>query len=76
MRQPDGRRLSGSALIGQFSRLVQGDAQGRRFGRAFNLAEELRVVADYDDRKIPTAQEADELHTTAIDFLACCRALL
>jgi uncharacterized protein (UPF0332 family) len=65
-----------SALIGQFSQLVQGDEQGRRFGRAFNLAEELRVVADYDDRKIPTAREASELRATAVDFLAYCRSLL
>jgi len=40
-----------AALIGQFAQLVQGDEQGRRFGRAFNLADKLRLVADYDDQR-------------------------
>ena len=65
-----------SALIGQFCLLVQGDEQGRLLGRAFNLADEIHLIADYDDRKIPTAREATELRATAIDFVAYCRSLL
>lgn len=58
------------------TQLVQGDEQGRRFGRAFNLADKLRLVADYDDQKVPTAREAAELRATAIEFVAYCRSLL
>lgn len=65
-----------AGVIGQFSQLVQGDEQGRLFGRAFNLADELRLVADYDDQKVPTAKEASELRAAAIDFVAYCRSLL
>lgn len=65
-----------AALIGQFSQLVQGDEQGRRFGRAFNLADKLRLVADYDDQKVPTAREAAELRAIAVEFAAYCRSLL
>ena len=65
-----------SALIGQFCQLVQGDEQGRLLGRAFNLADEIRLIADYDDRRIPTGREATELRTTAHDFVAYCRSLL
>jgi len=65
-----------SALIGQFCLLVQGDEQGRLLGRAFNLADEIRLIADYDDRKIPTAREATELRATAIEFVAYCHSLL
>jgi uncharacterized protein (UPF0332 family) len=65
-----------AALIGQFCLLVQGNEQGRLLGRAFNLAEEIRLIADYDDRKIPTAKDATELQATAVDFVAYCRSLL
>jgi uncharacterized protein (UPF0332 family) len=66
-----------AGVIAQFSQLVQGEAQGRLFGRAFNnLADELRLVADYDDQKVPTAKEAAELRATAVDFVAYCRSLL
>jgi uncharacterized protein (UPF0332 family) len=62
-----------AGVIAQFS---QGEEQGHRFGRAFNPAGELRLVADYDDQKVPTAKEAAELRATAVDFVAYCRSLL
>ena len=66
-----------SAIIGQFARLVSGDGErGRAFGRALNRAEELRVLADYEDRVIPTAADAAQLQAVAQDFVAYCRSLL
>jgi hypothetical protein len=51
-------------------------AKAERFLEQTNLADELRRVADYDDRKIPNADEAAELRAKAIDFVAYCRSLL
>lgn len=66
-----------SAIIGQFSQSVSSDGErGRTFGRAFNRAEELRVLADYEDRIVPTATDAAQLQATAIEFVAYCRSLL
>lgn len=66
-----------SAIIGQFPQLVSSDGEhGRAFGRAFNRAEELRVVADYEDRVVPTAADAAQLQATAQEFVAYCRSLL
>ena len=66
-----------SATIGQFSRLVAADGErGSTFGRAFNRAEELRLVADYEDRVVPTSDEAAQLQAIAADFVAYCRSLL
>lgn len=65
------------AIIGQFSQQVSGDGErGRAFGRAFNRAEELRLVADYEDRVVPTAADAARLQATAVEFVAYCRSLL
>lgn len=66
-----------SATIRQFSQLVLGDSvHGRKYGRALNEAEKLRLVSDYQDRIIPTGTEAADLKATAIDFVAYCRLLL
>lgn len=65
-----------SGTIGQFSRLVLADAErGRKYGRAFNEAEKLRLVSDYQDTP-PTATEAADLQSTAHDFVAYCRSVL
>jgi uncharacterized protein (UPF0332 family) len=66
-----------SAIIGQFSLLVSNDLErGRLFGRAFNRAEQLRLLSDYEDRVAPTAAEATQVRSTAIEFVAYCRSLL
>lgn len=66
-----------SATIGQFSQLVIGDAErGRKYGRALNEAEKLRLVSDYQDRVIPTVMEAADLKAKATDFVTYCRSLL
>jgi len=68
---------SHSGVIGQFSRLMPSDDErGRSFGRAFNNAEQLRLLSDYDDTALPTAEEASELRTLAADFVAYYRSLL
>lgn len=65
-----------AATISQFSRLVLADAEhGRKYGRAFNEAEKLRLVSDYQDTP-PTAAEAAGLQAMAVDFVAYCRSLL
>lgn len=59
------------------SQLISGDGErGRYFGRAFNRAEELRLIADYEDRVVPTAADAARLQATAVEFVAYCRSLL
>ena len=66
-----------SATISQFSQLVLRDSEhGRKYGRAFNEAEKLRLVSDYQDRVIPTVTEAAGLQATAVEFVAYCRSLL
>jgi uncharacterized protein (UPF0332 family) len=65
-----------SSTIGQFSQLVRDDDAGKRLAREFNLAERLRLTADYDDRVRPTVEEAVNLRRTAIAFVAYCRSLL
>lgn len=65
-----------SGVIGQFSRLVRDRDRGPAFGRTFNRAEELRLLADYEDRVVPTSAEAEQLKTMAVEFVAYCRSLL
>lgn len=66
-----------AGIIGQFSQSVSSDGErGRHFGRAFNRAEELRVLADYEDRVVPSPADAARLQATAADFVAYCRSLL
>lgn len=65
-----------SSTIGQFSQLVRDDDVGKRLAREFNLAERLRLTADYDDRIRPTLEEAVNLRRSAIEFVAYCRSLL
>ncbi len=65
-----------SSTIGQFSLLVRDDETGKTLARDFNLAQRLRVTADYDDRGRPTVEEATALRQTAIEFVAYCRSLL
>jgi len=65
-----------SSTIGQFSQLVRHDDLGKKLAREFNLAERLRLTADYDDRIRPTVEEAVGLRRTAIEFIAYCRSLL
>lgn len=65
------------AIIGQFSQLAPSEGErGRAFGRAFNRAEELRLLADYEDRVVPPAADAAQLQATAQEFVAYCRSLL
>jgi uncharacterized protein (UPF0332 family) len=65
-----------SSTIGQFSQLVRDDDLGKSLAREFNLAERVRLTADYNDRIRPTVEEAAELRKTAIEFVAYCRSLL
>ena len=65
-----------SSTIGQFSQLIRGDEHGQRLARQFNLAERLRLTADYDDRTRPTVEEAAEVRKIAGEFVAYCRSLL
>ena len=65
-----------SGTIGRFSKLVLADAErGRKYGRAFNEAEKLRLVSDYQDTS-PTVTEAADLREAAVEFVAYCRSLL
>jgi uncharacterized protein (UPF0332 family) len=65
-----------AGTIGQFSRAVLDDEQGRRFGRALGRAEQLRLVSDYDDQAAPTETDAKDLSRVAVDFVSYCRSLL
>jgi uncharacterized protein (UPF0332 family) len=65
-----------SRTIGQFPQLGRDDNLGKMLAREFNLAERVRLTADYNDRIRPTVEEAAELRKTAIDFVAYCRSLL
>lgn len=65
-----------SSTISQFSHLVREDPLGRQMAREFNLAQRLRLTADYDDRIRTTVEEAAALRKTAIAFVAYCRSLL
>lgn len=65
-----------AGTIGQFSRIVLAEKEGRRFGRALSTAEQLRLVSDYDDQAAPTATDARDLSRVAIDFVDFCRSLI
>jgi uncharacterized protein (UPF0332 family) len=66
-----------SAIISPFSQPVSGDMErGRAFARALNRAEELRLIADYEDRVVPTEADVAQLQSIAVDFVAYCRSLL
>lgn len=64
-------------VIGEFGKLVRekGDT-GRRMGRAFNDAQELRIAADYAPEKTPTPEDAAGARDDARAFVAFCEELL
>jgi uncharacterized protein (UPF0332 family) len=70
MAQPPTRH---GMVIGAFGRLVKdmGD-EGKRYGRAFNDAQELRLACDYAPQSVPTFEDAASVRENAKGFLEFC----
>lgn len=65
------------AIIGKFAESTRNDgAEARSLGRAFNRAEDARVLSDYADDVIPDAVDALQTREAAIAFVRYCRSLL
>lgn len=65
------------AIIGKFAESTRNDgAEARSLGRAFNRAEDARVLADYADDAVPDAADALQTREAAIAFVCYCRSLL
>lgn len=64
-------------VIGAFGRLVidRGE-EGKRLGRAFNDAQELRLACDYAPGNVPTLQDATNIREDALAFLDFCEERL
>jgi len=64
-------------IIGNFAQLTKNkDDNARSFSRAFNRAEDIRLMSDYAYDTAPDATDASEARDTAIAFVAYCRSLL
>lgn len=74
MDQPPTRH---GMVIGAFGRLVKdmGD-EGKRHGRAFNDAQELRLACDYAPGNVPTGEDARIIRENARAFLEFCEKRL
>ena len=64
------------SVIRQFSQQIHSTEQGRSLGRAFNHAEESRLMADYDVETRPNADTAIRMRDVAHEFVAYCRSPL
>jgi uncharacterized protein (UPF0332 family) len=64
-------------IIGQFAQLTKEEGEtARSFSRAFNRAEDTRLMSDYAYDTAPDATDASEARDAAIAFVAYCRSLL
>lgn len=74
MEQPPTRH---GMVIGAFGRLVKelGD-EGKRHGRAFNDAQELRLACDYAPGSIPSSEDTASIRDNTQAFLLFCERLL
>ena len=64
-------------IIGQFAQLTKEKGEtARSLGRAFNHAEDVRLMSDYACDVAPDAIDASEARDAAIEFVAYCRSLL
>jgi len=64
-------------IIGQFAQLTKEKGEtARSLGRAFNHAEDVRLMSDYAYDVAPDAIDASEARDAAIAFVAYCRSLL
>ena len=65
------------AIIGKFAESTRNDGTEARFlGRAFNRAEDMRVLSDYADDAVPDTADALQTREAAIAFVRYCRSLL